>query len=186
MATKTNTVKQSIGKALGKGRLPSPAGKRNNHLPAAQPTFGDSHSTQEHTTRRLYDVVSGVYFASTFLFHSRAHREAIEMSGIRDGTRLLEVATIGRMFRRLVQANSNGQSVGLDLSPKMAARTLRSVRRTFPNASACCSAVDARQIPFPDGAFDLVMCCYLLELLSAEDIVQTFSRSGAFFAAAAV
>jgi ubiquinone/menaquinone biosynthesis C-methylase UbiE len=118
--------------------------------------------------------VSGVYCASTFLFHSRAHREAIEMSGICNGTRLLEVATgSGEMLRRLVQANLDGQSVGLDLSPKMAARALRSVRRTFPKASACCSAVDARYMPFPDGAFDRVICCYLLELLSAEDIVQT-------------
>ena len=28
-------------------------------------------------------------------------------------------------------------------------------------------------MPFPDRAFDVVVCCYLLELLAAEDIVRT-------------
>src|SRR5207302_10676335 len=31
----------------------------------------------------------------------------------------------------------------------------------------------ARHMPFRDGSFDAVVCCYLLELLSSEDIVRT-------------
>jgi len=33
--------------------------------------------------------------------------------------------------------------------------------------------VDARSMPFRNESFDAVFCCYLLELLSAEDIVST-------------
>jgi ubiquinone/menaquinone biosynthesis C-methylase UbiE len=142
-----------------------------------QPVLDDVHATIERKTRRVYDLLSGVYPASTFFFHSKAHRKAVEMSGIRDGMRVLEVATgSGEMFRRLVHVNPAGQTIGLDLSPRMAARTQRGVRRDFPHAWTQCKAVDARHMPFRDESFDAVMCCYLLELLSAEDILVTLQE----------
>ena len=49
--------------------------------------------------------------------------------------------------------------------------TQRIVRRKFPNSRTQCEAVDARYMPFRDESFDAVMCCYLLELLSGDDIV---------------
>lgn len=144
---------------------------------ASQPALDDLHATVERRTRRVYDLLSGVYPASTFFFHAKAHRQAMDMSGIRDGMRVLEVATgSGEMFRRLVGANPSGHTVGLDLSPNMAARTQRCVRRDFPQARTGCKAVDARFMPFRDETFDAVMCCYLLELLSADDIVVTLQE----------
>jgi ubiquinone/menaquinone biosynthesis C-methylase UbiE len=128
--------------------------------------------TLAHRTRRVYDRMAAVYPVSTMLFHSRAHRCALEVSGLTDGMRVLEVATgSGEMFRRLVRANRRGSTVGIDLSPNMAARTERSARRRFPSASAHCQAVDARHMPFRPSAFDAIFCCYLLELLAADDIV---------------
>jgi len=127
--------------------------------------------TVAERTRRVYDRMAGIYHLSTFFFHSRAHRCALQASGIRDGMRVLEVATgSGEMFRRLVRANRNGLNCGIDLSPNMAARSLRRVRRDHPEARATCHAVDARHMPFRDGSFDAVVCCYLLELLSSDDI----------------
>ena len=115
-----------------------------------------------------------VYPVSTFLFHSNAHRCALRESGIHDGMRVLEVATgSGEMFRRLVRANPNGTTYGLDLSPNMAWRTQRRVRKEFPQASAHCQAVDVRNIPFRDETFDAVVCCFLLELLSTDDVCLT-------------
>jgi ubiquinone/menaquinone biosynthesis C-methylase UbiE len=128
-------------------------------------------------TRRIYDILSNVYPLSTYCFHSKAHKTAVDMSGIRDGMRVLEVATgSGEMFRRLVKANRQGETVGFDLSPKMAAKTLRNVRQDFPGAKTHCGAVDARYLPFPDNAFDAVICCYLLELLAQDDILQTLAE----------
>jgi ubiquinone/menaquinone biosynthesis C-methylase UbiE len=87
---------------------------------------------------------------------------------------VLEVATgSGEMFRRLVRANRSGATIGVDLSPNMAARTQRSARGKFPAARTHCQAVDARRMPFRNDSFDAVFCCYLLELLSPEDIVST-------------
>jgi len=127
----------------------------------------DSYSTLSKGTRQVYDLLSGVYPLSTYLFHSKAHEEAISMSGIENGMRVLEVATgSGEMLRRLTSVNPHGVTVGLDLSPRMSARTQRMARDHTPGVSAYCAAVDARLMPFPDSSFDSVMCCYLLELLS--------------------
>jgi len=134
-------------------------------------------ATLADRTKRVYDSLAGVYPMSTFFFHSRAHRCALASSGLTDGMNVLEVATgSGEMFRRLVAANRAGTTVGVDLSPNMAARAQRTTRRKYPQASAHCQAVDARHMPFRNGAFDIVFCCYLLELLSTEDIVRTLSE----------
>lgn len=131
-------------------------------------------STLADRTRRVYDRVSAVYPLSTMFFHSRAHRCALDLADLEDGMRVLEVATgSGEMFRRLLRANRNGYTVGIDLSPKMAARTQSQARHEFPSSRAHCQAVDARHMPFRDHSFDAVVCCYLLELLSADDISRT-------------
>ncbi|MGD0772864.1 MAG: class I SAM-dependent methyltransferase [Candidatus Solibacter sp.] len=128
-------------------------------------------------TRRVYDRLAAVYPVSTMFFHSRAHRCALGASGLRDGMKVLEVATgSGEMFRRLVRANHQGTTVGVDLSPNMAARTQRAARRKYPAAEAHCQAVDARHMPFRNEAFDAIFCCYLLELLSTDDIVGTLGE----------
>ncbi|MGH9557665.1 MAG: class I SAM-dependent methyltransferase [Bryobacteraceae bacterium] len=139
-------------------------------------------------TRRIYDTVASVYPVSTFFFHSKAHRCALEHAGIRNGMRVLEVATgSGEMFRRLVKANPAGKTFGLDLSPNMAARTQRRARKEFPLSNSHCGAVDVRSMPFRNASFDAVVCCYLLELLSRDDIrltlreVRRVLRSGGAF-----
>ena len=128
-------------------------------------------------TRRVYDLLSEVYPVSTMLFHSNAHEVALSLAGVTDGMRVLEVATgSGEMFRRLLKSNPSGVTCGIDISPNMAARTQRVARRRIPGAAAHCQAVDARQMPFRDGAFDAVVCCYLLELLGADDIMRTLEE----------
>lgn len=129
------------------------------------------------STRRVYDILAGIYPLSTLLFHSRAHKVALSLAGVKDGMRVLEVATgSGEMFRRLLRSNPSGVTCGIDISPNMAARTQRDARRGVPGARAHCQAVDARTMPFRDESFDAVVCCYLLELLSEDDIVQTIGE----------
>ena len=125
-------------------------------------------------TRKVYDSVAAVYPASTFFFHSKAHEWALEHSGIRNGMRVLDVATgSGEMFKQLVEINPDGVTFGLDLSPNMAARTQARARRHYPGVEAHCGAVDVRHMPFRAASFDSVMCCYLLELLDEPDIRLT-------------
>ena len=134
-------------------------------------------ATLADRTRRVYDRLAAVYPLSTMFFHSRAHRRALSASGLRDGMKILEVATgSGEMFRRIVRANHQGTTIGVDLSPNMAARTQRVARRKFPTSQTHCQAVDARHMPFRAESFDAVFCCYLLELLCADDIVSTLGE----------
>ncbi len=133
--------------------------------------------TLAQRTRCVYDRLAAVYPLSSMLFHSRAHRRAVARSGVRDGMNVLEAATgSGEMFRRLVKVNPAGATIGFDLSPNMAARTGRLARRRFPAARTLCQAVDARQMPFRNETFDAVFCCYLLELLSGDDIACTITE----------
>jgi ubiquinone/menaquinone biosynthesis C-methylase UbiE len=128
-------------------------------------------------TRRIYDHIAKIYPVSTFFFHSRAHACAVKHAGIRNGMCVLEVATgSGEMFRRLIQANPKGKTFGLDLSPNMAARTQLRARSEFPEAQSHCGAVDVRNLPFSDASFDAVVCCYLFELLSHDDIRLTLGE----------
>ncbi len=130
--------------------------------------------TIANRTRRIYDTVSSIYPVSTFFFHSKAHTRVLEHAEIRNGMRVLEIATgSGEMFRRLVKANPEGQTYGLDLSPNMAARTQLRARREFPASEAHCGAVDVRSMPFRNSSFDAVVCCYLFELLAQDDIRLT-------------
>ena len=120
-------------------------------------SVNDLPQTLALRTRRAYDRMSRVYGFTSSLWHSRAHEHAVDCSGIRDGMRVLEVATgSGEMFRRIVGANRNGTTLGIDLSPNMAALAQRRTRRRYPHAATHCQAVDARQMPFRDGSFDTV------------------------------
>lgn len=139
-------------------------------LPCAEPL----ERTIADRTRRFYDNIASFYPVSTFLFHRKAHAFALERSGIENGMRILEVATgSGEVFRQLVQRNPDGATIGLDLAPRMAARSLRRARKENPAAEAHCGAVDVRELPFRDASFDAVVCCYLLELMALEDIHRT-------------
>jgi ubiquinone/menaquinone biosynthesis C-methylase UbiE len=135
------------------------------------------HQTIAGRTKRVYDHLARIYPASTFFFHSKAHKQALEMSGLRNGMKVLEVATgSGEMFRRLIRHNPDGHTCGVDLSPNMAARTQAHARKTFPKASLHCQAVDARALPYRDQSFDAIFCCYLFELLGTEDIYLTMEE----------
>lgn len=128
-------------------------------------------------TRRVYDRLAAAYPASSHLFHTVAHNRALELTGIKDGSRVLEVATgSGEMFRQLVSRNRSGYTAGLDYSPNMASSTQRKTEARFPGARFACQAGDARSLPYRDGAFDAVFACYLLELLPADGIVDALAE----------
>ena len=129
------------------------------------------HRTIAERTKRVYDRLSFLYPLSTFFFHSKAHKAAIRAAGIRNGSRILEVACgSGEMFRRLIRANPKGLNVGVDLSPKMAAHTQRRAKVANPGTAALCQATDVRQLPYKPCTFDTVVCCYLFELLGCDDL----------------
>ena len=135
------------------------------------------HTIAERT-RRVYDAIAHVYPLSTYFFHRKAHAYTLKHSGIRNGDRVLEIAMgSGEMFRKLVEINRDGTTIGLDLAPNMAAYSQRRIRNEWPDAAAHCGAVDVRNLPFADASFDAIVCCYLVELLSHDDIHKTLAEA---------
>ncbi len=125
-------------------------------------------------TQRVYDLLAGIYPISSYLFHEKAHRRALELTGINDGTRVLEIAVgSGEMFSKIAARNPKGLNVGLDLSPAMSATTQARLKVEHPEINTSLGAANACAMPFANGCFDNVICCFLLELVSDDDAVRT-------------
>ncbi|MBV9267189.1 MAG: class I SAM-dependent methyltransferase [Acidobacteriaceae bacterium] len=111
------------------------------------------------------------------MFHSRAHRAALSASHIQNGSRVLEVATgSGEMLKRVARLNPDGQTIGVDLSPNMAARSQAGARKRLPRTRIHCHAADVRYLPFHSATFDTVVCCYLFELLPQGELARSFAE----------
>lgn len=139
----------------------------------------EEHPRQDRSrqTRQIYDLVASLYPLSSRLFHTRAHRAAIQAAQIEDGNAVLEVATgSGEMLRKLVRRNSQGSTIGVDLSPKMAARSQSTTRSNYPDSQIHCQAADVRHLPFASDSFDCVVCCYLFELLPEGELGNTLAE----------
>lgn len=130
-------------------------------------------------TRRLYDRTAPFYSLSTLLFHTRAHRLALELAGSLEGQKVLEVAIgSGELFCELVSRNKTGLTAGVDLSPGMITVVRKRLngngtRNGHRQGRFLLEAVDARKMPFSDGMFDSLFNCYLFELLQPADIEGT-------------
>ena len=85
-------------------------------------------------TRRVYDTLASVYPAEHFFLSFQSASCALRHSGIRNGMRVLEVATgSGEMFRRLVKSNPDGKTFGLDLIAQYGrAYAAAALARSFP------------------------------------------------------
>ena len=134
----------------------------------------DYHHSPSVLTRRVYDAIAPFYSLPTLLFHSKAHAAALSACRVDNGMRVLEVAIgSGEMLQHLVGANLDGHTIGVDLSPKMAARSQEIAGRLFPDACVQCQAADVRSLPFPAGHFDAIVCCYLFELIPEQDVAAS-------------
>ena len=127
--------------------------------------------------RAVYDRIAPLYPVSSRLFHTTAHDRALSLAGIRNGSRVLEVAIgTGELFRKLIARNPAGHTIGVDFSSEMAAWTLRAAKAASPRSRSSCSSSDARCLPFTNAAFENVFACFLLELLPADGVVATLAE----------
>jgi ubiquinone/menaquinone biosynthesis C-methylase UbiE len=75
----------------------------------------------------------------------------------------------GFLFSRLVQVDGLRRCIGIEPAEAMLQRARRRLAPQLREHSALCQA-DARQLPFPDSTFDVIVNCYMLDLLSEGDI----------------
>ncbi len=116
--------------------------------------------------RRAYDLYSRFYGALIAPLERLPRMRGLERAAIQPHERVLEVAvgpgeTFAEILRRVAPDNI---VEGVDLSPRMLERTrrraVRSGRSNFRLQQA-----DARRLPFPDAAFDVLYNSYMLDLI---------------------
>ena len=114
-------------------------------VPRIAGTYGDKYTTRNPLVRF---VVDGFLDAVAELARRTSARRVLELG-----------AGEGEVTRRVVDALEPEVCVATDLAESCVRRTGRNV------PSALCAMVDAADLPFRDGAFDLAVACEVLEHL---------------------
>jgi len=130
-------------------------------------------------TRKAYSRVAWFYDAWGKLTETKAAQRVLELADIRDGEAVLEVAVgTGALFSQIVRRNPSGRNAGIDLSPSMLARVQKRLRGSNAKRVSLQQG-EAQNLPFPNASFDLLINCFMLDLLpepAFEPILQEFRR----------
>lgn len=117
----------------------------------------------------LYDSLAPIYDGWAFFTESKAMKRAIELSGLRDGEAVLEVAVgTGLMFEEIVRRNSHGKNLGIDLSEGMLQRARERLARNAKGSYQLRQG-NALALDVEDESIDLLMNSYMFDLLSPKD-----------------
>lgn len=126
--------------------------------------------------KRIYDRIARTYERRTTPFESRARARVLDIVASLQAERILEVAVgPGAAFAKILGVNSQGLTVGLDISRKMLAEATTKAQRGGHKSYVLLQA-DARRLPLPNESFDLVTNSYMLDLLPVEDIRNVLSE----------
>ncbi len=126
-----------------------------------------------------YRSAAPIYDLWARLTESKAAKIAFELTAISAGEAVLEVAVgTGLFFARIVAANPTGRNEGVELSPAMLSRAVVRLDAMGSDNYRLQSG-DARQLPFPEATFDLLVNNYMLDLLPEDDfgpVLAGFAR----------
>jgi ubiquinone/menaquinone biosynthesis C-methylase UbiE len=125
---------------------------------------------------RKYNWIAPIYDLFGILMESKARQRALEMAAIQNGEKILEVAFgTGLNFVEILKRNRCGWVNGIDVSMKMLERTKKRISKTGQK-NFTLYLCDCRHLPFEDGAFDVLMNQYLLDILPVEDFIPILSE----------
>lgn len=131
------------------------------------------------SVQKAYARVAWFYDLWGTLTESRATDRALQLAEVRDGQRVLEVATgTGRLLRRLLECNPSGITIGVDLSPAMLQKAGIVQKQGNVRAAGVLMA-SAYQLPFKNEIFDRILNNYMFDLLPEEDflpVIREFHR----------
>ncbi|HTM19930.1 MAG TPA: methyltransferase domain-containing protein [Kofleriaceae bacterium] len=123
----------------------------------------------------VYARVARVYDLWAAATESRARARTLELAGIRDGERILEIAVgTGGTFAEVVRRIPGGTNTGIDLTPEMLARARAKAEAT--GVPHTLEVGDATALSFADGAFDLVLNAYMFDLLPEGDFARVLGE----------
>jgi demethylmenaquinone methyltransferase/2-methoxy-6-polyprenyl-1,4-benzoquinol methylase len=120
--------------------------------------------------RSAYDRWSRFY-GVVARFERGPRLRGLELAEIQGDDRVLEVAvgTGASLLEILGLVNPDNSVTGVDLSDRMLERSRRAVTRAG-HRNVELHQADARDLPFADGSFDVVINSYMLDLIPLADI----------------
>ncbi len=123
-----------------------------------------------------YNKLASVYDLFGILMESKARNRALEIAGIRNGEKILEVALgTGLNFIELLKRNPKGWVEGIDISMKMLEKTKKRVLKAgFRNYTLY--LCDCRYLPFEEDTFDILINQYMFDILPVEDFIPILSE----------
>ena len=124
----------------------------------------------------VYSWLAPVYELWARLAESRPRRRVLKLAAAGPGEDVLEVATgTGVQLVNLARRNPNGHTVGVELADGMLRRTRARLQSAGLDRVELLSG-DARDLPFPDAGFDLVVNSYMLDLLPRDEIPRVLGE----------
>ncbi|NIO04584.1 MAG: methyltransferase domain-containing protein, partial [Proteobacteria bacterium] len=127
--------------------------------------------TTREGTKAWYDKISG-YYDLVGIIENRFKVPALEMAGIKEGERVLEVGCgTGWALERIARlVGESGKAYGLDLSPKMLDVARGRLEKVGLMSRVELVEGDATRMEFPNDMFDVVFASFTLELFDTPDI----------------
>jgi ubiquinone/menaquinone biosynthesis C-methylase UbiE len=124
----------------------------------------------------IYTRLAPVYEVWARLTESRARRRVLELAEPGPAEDVLEVATgTGAQLVELASRNRGGRTVGAEISAGMLAKTRSRLAGRGLDGVEVVEA-DARELPFADASFDLIVNSYMLDLLPREEIPRVLGE----------
>jgi ubiquinone/menaquinone biosynthesis C-methylase UbiE len=144
----------------------------------AQKTLASQTVATKRITQK-YNLIASVYDVFAVIIESKARARALEISGIKNGERILEVAVgTGLNFQEILRRNPDGWNDGIDISHGMLRRAEKRAMRTGA-LNYTLQMGDCRSLPFGRNTFDLLVNEYMFDILPVTEyggIIREFRR----------
>jgi len=122
-----------------------------------------------------YSRLAPVYEIWARLTESKARRRVLELADPGPDEDVLEVATgTGAQLVQLARRNPHGRTIGVEVADGMLAKTRRRLAREGLAGVEVLQA-DARELPFAEESFDLIVNSYMLDLLPRDEIPRVLA-----------
>ena len=127
----------------------------------------------------LYDSKVWFYDVWAYFTESKARYRALELAKIHNNQSVLEVAVgTGLMFSDIVQRNSKGENIGIDISQGMLSKAKRRLSK-HQNNNYSLSIGSAFNLKVNDNSIDMLVNNYMFDLMpfnQMDSIIDEFYR----------
>ncbi len=127
----------------------------------------------------LYDSKVWFYDVWAYFTESKARYRALELAKIHNNQSVLEVAVgTGLMFSDIVQRNSKGENIGIDISQGMLSKAKRRLSKQ-QNENYSLSIGSAFNLKVKDASIDMLVNNYMFDLIpfnQMDSVIDEFNR----------